>query len=117
MRAFIFATDIADGVVRLITSGVLGRTYHFSPDEFYTILDVVTAAANHLQIDLDTFVEDAADRPSKDRAYLMDASLARQELGWRAKIDLNNGIEKTADWVKSHLDEIKTLPLDYVHRA
>ena len=67
--------------------------------------------------DLDTFVEDAADRPSKDRAYLMDASLARQELGWRAKIGLHDGIKKTADWVKSHLDEIKTLPLDYVHRA
>ena len=117
VRAFIFATDIADGVARLITSGVPGRTYHFSPDEFYTILDVVTAAANHLKIDLDTFVEDAADRPSKDRAYLMDASLAKEELGWRAKIGLHDGIKKTADWVKSHLDEIKTLPLDYVHRA
>ena len=117
VRAFIFSTDIADGVVRLISSGVPGRTYHFSPDEFYTIRDVVTAVASHLKIDLDTFVEDAADRPSKDRAYLMDASLVKRELGWKAKIDLHAGIKKTADWVKSNLDEIKTLPLDYVHRA
>ena len=117
VRAFIFSTDIADGVVRLISSGVPGRTYHFSPDEFYTIRDVVTAVASHLKIDLDTFVEDAADRPSKDRAYLMDASLVKRELGWKAKIDLHAGIKKTADWVKSNLDEINTLPLDYVHRA
>jgi dTDP-glucose 4,6-dehydratase len=117
VRAFIYATDIADGVARLISNGVPGRTYHFSPDEFYTIRDVVTAAASHLKIDLNSFVEAAADRPSKDRAYLMDASLAKRELGWKAKIDLHAGIKKTADWVKSNLDEIKTLPLDYVHRA
>lgn len=117
VRAFIFSTDIADGIAKLISSGVLGRTYHFSPDEFYTIRDVVTAAASHLNIDLDSFVEAAADRPSKDRAYLMDASLAKRELGWKAKIDLHAGIRKTADWVQSNFDEIKTLPLDYVHRA
>ena len=43
----------------------------------------MTAAANHLKIDLDTFVEDAADRPSKDRAA--NGCFASETIGLEGK--------------------------------
>jgi len=117
VRAFICGSDVADAIVRAISDGVPGEVYHFSPEDFHTIRDVVTAVTTALKVDFDSIVEVAPDRPSKDQAYLMDASRARKELNWRPLVDLRSGIEKTAEWVKANLEEIKTLPLDYVHKA
>ena len=117
VRAFIYGSDVADAIVRSITHGVPGEIYHFSPSDFHTIRDVVTIIADYLKVDFGALVEMAPDRPSKDQAYLMDSSRALKELGWSPKVDLSTGIAKTVDWVAANLDEIKTLPLDYIHKA
>jgi dTDP-glucose 4,6-dehydratase len=117
VRAFIYGSDVADAVVRSMTQGVPGETYHFSPGDFHTIRDVVTAIADYMKVDFGTLVEMAPDRPSKDQAYLMDSSRAHAEMGWSPKVNLPHGIAKTVDWISANLDEIKTLPLDYIHKA
>jgi dTDP-glucose 4,6-dehydratase len=117
VRAFIYGSDVADGIVRCMTNGEPGEIYHFSPEDFHTIRDVVTSIINHLNMDFDSLVEVAPDRPSKDQAYLMDSSRARTELGWVPNVDLQRGIAKTAEWIAANLAEIKTLPLDYIHKA
>ena len=117
IRAFIYGSDVADAIVRAITDGVPGEVYHFSPQDFHAIRDIVTTVANSLNVDFDDLVEMAPDRPSKDQAYLMDSSRARKELGWTPQVDLGAGIQKTAQWVETYLDTIKTLPLDYIHKA
>ena len=117
VRAFIFGSDIAEGVVCSITDGVPGEVYHFSPQDFHTIRDVVTMIAAQLQVDFDALVDVAPDRPSKDQAYLMASSKAQKELGWTPQVDLRTGIAKTAAWASANLDEIKRLPLDYIHKA
>jgi dTDP-glucose 4,6-dehydratase len=117
VRAFIYGSDVADAIIRSVTHGKVGEIYHFSPDDFYTIRDVVELTAQYLKVNFNDLVEISADRPSKDQAYLMDSSKARAELGWVPKVDLKTGIEKTADWVRANLNEIKTLPLDYIHKV
>jgi dTDP-glucose 4,6-dehydratase len=97
--------------------GAPGETYHFSPGDFHTIRDVVATIADYMRVDFGTLVEMAPDRPSKDQAYLMDSSRAQRELGWSPQVDLPKGIAKTVDWVASNLEEIKTLPLEYIHKA
>jgi|SRR5882672_1405224 len=116
VRAFIHARDVAGALLRTLAEGQLGDTYHFSPSEFFPIRDVVAKICAALGVEFGRLVEQVADRPGKDHAYLMDASKAREKLGWSGRIGLDQGIRETIAWVKSNLDEIRAMPLDYVHR-
>ena len=69
-----------------------------------------------MRVDFDHLVEVATDRPGKDQAYLMDASKARAELDWAPRCSLAEGVSETIAWVRGNLEEIRKLPLDYVHK-
>ena len=48
-----------------------------------------------------TFV---SDRPGHDRRYAVDNSKLLNELGWKPKISLENGIKETIDWYLTNKD-------------
>lgn len=116
VRAFIHARDVAAALLRVIETGRPGETYHFSPNEFHTIRSVVEQICTQLGVELSSFVDVAPERPGKDHAYLMDASRARAELDWQPRTSFAEGIRQTIDWVRANLDEIRRLPLEYVHQ-
>ena len=117
VRAFIYGEDVANAIIRVMEKGISGEAYHFSPDDFYSIREVVSSIATYLNVDFDELVEISPDRPSKDQAYLMDSTKAKNELSWKPAVSLMTGIEKTTDWVSSNLDVINSLPLEYIHKA
>ena len=41
-RNFIFSYDFCNGIYKTLTRGKIGKTYHFSGDEFYKVLDIET---------------------------------------------------------------------------
>lgn len=116
VRAFVHARDVADGLLRVMDRGKIGETYHFSPEKFHTIREVVEIACQEIGIEFERVVEMSADRPGKDQAYLMDATKARTDLGWAPKHSLVDGIRETILWVKENFEEIRALPWDYVHK-
>eukprot|EP00611_Tribonema_gayanum_P006185 TRINITY_DN1546_c0_g1_i6.p3 TRINITY_DN1546_c0_g1~~TRINITY_DN1546_c0_g1_i6.p3 ORF type:complete len:332 (-),score=-3.38 TRINITY_DN1546_c0_g1_i6:2657-3652(-) len=117
IRAFIHAHDVADAIMRAANSGVPGEIYHFSPQEFYTIREVVEIICEQVGVSFSELVELAPDRAGKDKAYLMDATRAKKELGWSDSVSLVQGINETTKWIRENLDEINRLPLDYIHKA
>ena len=42
---------------------------------------------------------------------------ARKELGWSEQYTFDAGLDRTIDWVKSNLAELKALPWTYFHKA
>ena len=116
VRAFIYSDDVAEAINRLIATGEPGQIYHFSPDRFLTIRNVVEIICEQLSIDPAQVVENAAERPGKDHAYLMDASYARERLGWKDQISFEEGVDRTIAWAKTNFDTIKTLPMEYIHK-
>lgn len=116
IRAFIHARDVADALLKTLQHGAPGETYHFSPQDFHSVREVVQAVCGQLGVEFDRVAEVAGERPGKDHAYLMDASKARTRLQWTPKITLAAGIAETIEWVKANLEEIRRLPLDYVHK-
>jgi dTDP-glucose 4,6-dehydratase len=116
VRAFIHARDVAVAILLCLEKGVPGEIYHFSPQRFVTIRQLVEHICARMGVAFADLVEEAPDRPAKDHAYLMDADRARRELGWTESLSLEQGIEETIDWVRSNLDEIRSLPLDYIHK-
>ena len=61
----------------------------------------LTGAGSRSYIDLKTFVED---RPGHDRRYAIDATRAREELGWKPTHDLQQGVAATVRWYLDHRD-------------
>jgi dTDP-glucose 4,6-dehydratase len=117
IRAFIYGADVADGIMRTINKGTVGEVYHFSPERFLTIRQVVEIICQQMGVDFDELAELAPERPGKDMAYLMNSSKARTELDWKESVSFEQGINATVEWVKASFDEIRTLPLDYIHKT
>jgi dTDP-glucose 4,6-dehydratase len=117
IRAFIYADDIADAIMRTIKKGVAGEIYHFSSRRFLSIREVVEIISKRIGVPFESMVELAPERPAKDPAYLMDSSRARAELGWNDDVTFEQGVDRTIEWVRCNLREIEHLPHCYVHKA
>lgn len=63
---------------------------------------IVAASGKNLKIEHDL------SQPSIKTSLFLDCSLAKKELGWEPKVELENGIKETIKWWKNNIDE-KTL--------
>ena len=115
-RAFVFGTDVADGILRAAERGSVGESYHFSPTRFLSIRQVVEIICERMNIVFDSLIEVTPERPSQDQAYMMDANKARKMLHWQDSVSFEQGIDLTIDWVRLSLDKIRKLPLNYTHK-
>ena len=69
-----------------------------------TNLDVVSQVIRLLGKDPDEWIEFVADRPNHDRRYLIDPSKIESELGWKAEVDFEEGLEETVRWYVDNQD-------------
>lgn len=116
VRAFIYGADVGSAVLATLSKGIVGESYHFSSSEFVSIKQLVEMICDKMHIRFGDFVEMAPDRPGKDLRYLMDDNKAKKQLFWQPQTNLSAGIDATIEWVSNNLDEIKQLPLNYIHK-
>lgn len=116
VRSFIHIRDVAEGTLRVARAGEIGEAYHFSTPRNISIRNVVEMICNLMGAKFGDVVEVVDDRPGKDEAYLLDSSKARERLGWRSEVELEDGIRETIAWVHDHIDILKSQSLDYVHK-
>lgn len=115
-RMFIYADDISSGIYQAIHRGKIGQVYHFTNGPLLSIRRLVEKICSTMNIDMESFVEIAEERAGKDNKYEMDATKARIELDWKPIYTLEQGLEKTIDWVRKNIDDLQTLPLNYIHK-
>jgi len=115
-RAFIYGDDVASGIDCVIKKGLCGETYHFSAGKTVSIKHLVEKICDVMQVDFNSLTQITSDRPGKDALYSMKTDKAQKELSWEPKINLEQGIQKTVEWLQSNLDSITTSPLEYIHK-
>lgn len=116
VRSFIHIRDVADGTLRVARQAPKGEIYHFSTDKTFSIKELVEIVCKRLGVEFEHAVDVVGDRPGKDAAYLLDSTKARQSLGWRDTVGLDEGIEQTVRWVMENLEELQHQPFDYIHK-
>ncbi len=116
VRSFIHIRDVADGTLRVARQSPPGEIYHFSTSQNISIRSLVEMISRQLNMDFDEHVEIVGERLGKDSAYLLDSSKAREKLGWKGQITLEQGIEETIAWVRDNLDVLRKQPFDYIHK-
>jgi len=107
-RDFTYVTDIVDAFVRAgETEGVDGRVFNFGSGTEITIEALVHTIGSLLGTSLHIEVEERRVRPPRSEVeqLVADASLARQVLGWRQSVSLDQGLAATIEWCRVHRDD------------
>lgn len=116
IRSFIHIRDVASATLAIGQRSPAGECYHLSTDRFISIRELVRMICAMMKVDFADVVEAAEERPGKDAAYLLDSSKARESLGWRDAVTLEEGIKETITWIDEHLETLSRQTFDYVHK-
>ena len=117
IKSFIHIRDISRGELLAMLNGKNGQIYHLSPsDSGIAIKNVVRLICDQMGKDFNSCTKTVAERIGQDKAYIIDSSKARRELGWNPKIPLNEGLNGVVTWVENNWNEIKDQPSEYIHK-
>ncbi|MBA2318329.1 MAG: SDR family oxidoreductase [Euzebyales bacterium] len=99
-RSLCYVDDQIEGLLRLLVSDYVGPVNIGNPEEV-TILELAEAiqdaVGNHPGV---AFHPSPTDDPKVRRP---DTTLAEEVLGWKASVDLTDGLSRTVDWFRQQL--------------
>ena len=106
VREWLFVSDCAESIFEIIEKGKEGDIYNVGSGEERKNIDVVKAILSILgkQEDLIEFVKD---RPGHDFRYSLNTEKIEREIGWKAKIKFEEGIDKTVKWYLDNIDWVE----------
>jgi dTDP-glucose 4,6-dehydratase len=116
IRSFIHMNDVSSALEAITSGGNNGDTYHISTNQVVSIYDLIHNIAHLLNANIEEIIEIESERPGKDFAYQLASEKLRSELDWEDKVDLNEGLSETIEWVKLNLNELANLPINYEHK-
>ncbi|AHB89369.1 UDP-glucose 4-epimerase [Thermosynechococcus sp. NK55a] len=98
-RDFLHVTDVVEGLVRLLTTGVSGA-FNICSSEPVRVAEVVTTLASLLGADPEPVLALATEGPGEP-SLLIGENLKLKALGWRPTLTLAQGLERTLHGEKS----------------
>lgn len=110
-RDYLYVEDVAAGYTRLAEAlddeSLYGSAFNFSAGTALTVLEIVghirrIMACEHLEPDVRNTAE------AEIRHQLLSAAKARTQLGWQARVDLQNGLGQTIAWYRSYFGHAAT---------
>ncbi len=111
VRDWLYVDDHAEALLLVATKGQVGRSYNIGGGNERSNLQLVQTICGILDrlrprlegshAQLITFVRD---RPGHDARYAIDASRIMSELGWRPKVSVEEGLERTVLWFLKNED-------------
>lgn len=117
VKSYIHVRDVSRGELAILMKGRLGEVYHLSPDAGVAVKDVVRKVCELSGKDFAAATKAVSERPGQDKAYLLDSSKARVELGWAPTVGLDAGLREVVAWVDARWTDIGREPLEYRHKA
>lgn len=117
VKSYIHIRDVCDATLRIARNGRSGEVYHISPDgEGISIYDLIKIICEKMGRKIENCVEIVGDRLGQDAKYVINSDKVRKELGWRQKVELNEGINEVIAWVNEYYDELSKMSMIYIHK-
>lgn len=117
VKSYIHIRDVSRGELAILEKGEIGALYHLSPDRGIEVREVVRILCERAGRSFEESTKIVEERPGQDRAYVIDSTRARRELGWSPRVPLVEGLGEVAAWVDEFWTELSTHPLEYRHKS
>ncbi|MBC8404012.1 MAG: GDP-mannose 4,6-dehydratase [Planctomycetes bacterium] len=110
IREWMYASDQADGVAKILRRGQAGRAYHLGGSKACTNLELLRllwqqfTAQRTTQLSFADAICSVEDRLGHDQAYGLDGSRAEHELQFQPGVELAEGLAKTVGWYLKRWD-------------
>jgi dTDP-glucose 4,6-dehydratase len=110
VRDWIHVEDHVRALLGVLAFGAAGEKYLIGADEQHRNLDLAEMICGIIDRVVPrnqpsrSFITHVTDRPGHDQRYAIDATRVRQEIGWRPRHSLAEGLESTVRWYIDHKD-------------
>ena len=102
-RDYIYVSDVCDVYLRLARAAVEpGSVYNLGTGVQTTLSQAVEAARQVLGIAVEPTWKSMPDRRWDTSTWVADSSRIRERLGWSPKVELQQGLRLTADWLRDN---------------
>ena len=115
-RSFIFSDDFCESILLAIRHWKKNEVYNISPTREISIIKLVRLICKLMKYDEKKLISYSKDRVGKDLRYMMSSKKANQEIKWRSKTSLENGLKKTIEWHVKNLKALEKLNSIYIHK-
>ena len=117
IRDWLYVDDHCEAILTVLRKGVPGETYNVGGDNQPANLLVIRTICEIMDELLpgspntphDSLIRYVTDRPGHDRRYAMDITKISQELNWRPRQNLHDGLLKTVQWYLSHPEWVEAI--------
>jgi UDP-glucose 4-epimerase len=106
-RDFTFVEDTVDGFVRMATAGLVpGAVVHLGTGRAVSVGELFACCARVVGSDAEVVRDAERLRPdaSEVQVLLSDPGCAAAVLGWRPRVDLEEGLSRTAAWLRGRVE-------------
>lgn len=104
IRDYIHVADLAAGIQAALDRGSAGQTYNLGSGVGLNTVDVIERMTPFLaERGYCIEVVKKGARPFDVRANVLDSTALGIETGWRLRVDLGCGLERTLEWLIAHL--------------
>ncbi len=99
-RDFIYVTDIAAGLITGIKAkkNQCGKSYNIGTGEARNLKQIIGLMNKHLKTNISASYKEKV--KGETDVIIADTSMSKKELGFKSKVNLNNGIKLTMDRLK-----------------
>jgi len=106
-RDLTYISDTVEAFLKVARAeGVEGETFNLGTGSEVSVADLSAMVMELTGRQVDVRVDPARLRPQKSEVQrlLADNRYARERLGWSPAVDLREGLSRTIDWIRSHLE-------------
>jgi dTDP-glucose 4,6-dehydratase len=106
-RDFTYVTDTVRGFLHAgETPEVEGKTFNLGTGREISVGDLARKIIAMLDLPVEIVLDEGRLRPrgSEVMRLISDNSLAKQSLSWQPEVSLEQGLERTIEWIREHLD-------------
>ncbi|MCH8149513.1 MAG: dTDP-glucose 4,6-dehydratase [Planctomycetes bacterium] len=97
VRDWIHVQDHCEAILTVLERGTPGQVYNIGGECEIPNIEIARRLLGHLDCDED-MIEYVTDRPGHDRRYAVDISKITKELGWRPRMNFDDGLAETVAW-------------------
>jgi dTDP-glucose 4,6-dehydratase len=103
-RSFVFVSDMADGIIRVLQHGVLREIYNIGSRNEYTVMEITQFLCQKMSKDIQDSIVYVPDRFFNDQRYHINYDKI-SALGWKEKVSFETGLEQTIEWYLERANE------------